>query len=100
MIHYTIRHYVTSEAGDTDAAGDAETTTVHGDDALCVWVDSDPATAPPDEIYEVSGDGWRWRADGDDWIEHPAPLSNHADSPDAITRLTPWETTITDGVTR
>jgi len=96
MIYYAIRHYVTTD--ETTDAMDART--VHGDDALCVWTTGDPTTDAPDITHEVPSEGWRWQSDKDGWQKHPKPLSEYASSADDITRLSPWETTITDGVTR
>ena len=90
MIHYAINHYVTS--GD-----DTMDSTVHGDDALCVWVDSDPTTDDPDHTHEQPSDGWGWQSDMDGWQKHPEPLSEYVSDPSEIERLDPWETSLTDG---
>jgi len=94
MIHYAIRHYVTTD----ETTDGMDTSTVHGDDALCVWTDGDPTSDPPDVTHEVPAEGWRWQSDTEDWQKHPAPLTEYASSPSEIVRVSPWETTITDGV--
>jgi len=92
MIHYAIHHYVTS------SDSEPMDSTLHGDDALCVWVESDPTTDAPDHTHDQPDDGWGWRTDMDGWQQHPGPLSQYTDDAAEIERLTPWETTLTDGV--
>jgi hypothetical protein len=93
MIYYAIDHYVTS--GDKPM-----NSTVHGDDGVVVWVESDPQTDAPDHTYEQPETGWAWRTDQSGWQKHPDVLTEHASDSDNIERLSPWETTLTDGVTR
>ena len=91
MIHYAINHYVTDGSDPMDS-------TVHGDDSLAVWVASDPATDPPDHTHEQPEEGWTWRTDTSGWQKHPDILSEYTSDPGEIERLSPWETSLTDGV--
>ena len=91
MIQYAINHYVTS--GD-----DPMDSTLHGDNALCVWTDADPETEDPDYTHDQPSDGWSWKSDMDGWQQHPEPLSEYLSDPSKIERLDPWETTLTEGV--
>ena len=92
MIQYAINHYVTS--GD-----DPMDSTVHGDDSLAVWVESDPQTDAPDHTHEQPDTGWVWRTDQSGWQKHPDVLTEYVSNPENIERLSPWDTTLTDGVT-
>ena len=93
MVQYAINHYVTSGSEPMES-------TVHGDDSLAVWVDGDPATASPDQTHEPPSDGWTWRTDTSGWQEHPSVLKEYVSDVAEIERLSPWDTTLTDGVTR
>lgn len=92
MTKYTIHHFVTGT--------DPEETTVHGDDALHIWTDSDPQTDPADVVLDAPSNGWTWESNMSGWKKHPDPLDDYATTPSDITRLSPWETTLTDGYTR
>ena len=92
MIHYAINHYVTTSGDDTMDS------TVHGDNALCVWDESDPTADAPDHRHDQPDDGWNWQTDMDGWKQHPDPLSQYADDTSEIERLPPWDTTLTEGV--
>ena len=89
MIQYAINHFVTTES--TDSLPES---TVHGDDSLHVWVDSDPTTDTADEVHEMPQDGWTWVSDMDGVSQHPTVLEQYDG---AVERRDPWETTLTDG---
>ena len=91
MIKYTINHYVTVGDGSMDSS-------VHGDNALCVWVNSDPTTDDPDHTHEQPSDGWSWTSNMSGWQQHPEPLSEYVSDASEIERLDPWDTSLTDGV--
>jgi hypothetical protein len=91
MIHYAINHYVTS-------SDDPINSTVHGDDSLAVWVDSDPQTDTPDHTHEQPSEGWTWRTNQSGWQKHPNILKEYVSDASKIERLSPWDTTLTDGV--
>jgi hypothetical protein len=93
MIQYAINHFVTTDDG-TDSI---DNSTVHGDDSLHVWVDSDPTTDPADEVHEMPSDGWTWKSDKSGFRKHPTVLEQHGGD---IERLDPWDTTLTDGYTQ
>jgi len=57
MIQYAINHFVTADES-TDSLAES---TVHGDDSLHVWLDSDPTTAPADDVHEMPAGGWTER---------------------------------------
>ena len=118
MIHYTINHYVTDETDTADGAID--TSTVHGDDSVAVWLVSDHMTDAPDITIAQPPEGFTWTVDKDGWTEHPpeidpekyldevrelttdAELETLIDDYQAgrIKRVSPWDTPLTDGVTR
>jgi len=93
MIQYAIQHFVTTD----DSTDSINNTTVHGDDSLHVWLTSDPATDPADEIHEMPPNGWSWQTDTSGWQQHPPVLDQYEGE---IARLTPWETTLTEGYTQ
>jgi len=39
-----------------------------------------------------------WRTDQSGWKEHPDVLTEYVSDPKNIERLSPWDTTLTDGV--
>jgi hypothetical protein len=116
MIHYTIDHYVT----ETDDGTDELNTTVHGDDAVKVWLTTDPTTDKPQLSIEQPPEGFTWITDPEGYIKHPPELDPEqyldriqslltdteleqakADSKERrITRVSPWETPLTDGETQ
>lgn len=93
MIFHAINHFVTG--GDEPMES-----TVHGDDSLAVWVDSGPETDKPDHTHGQPEDGWTWRTDTSGWQKHPDVLTEYASDASEIERLSPWETTLTDGVSK
>ena len=93
MVQYAINHYVTDGDGPMDS-------TVHGDDSLAVWVDSDPQTDPPDHTHEQPAGGWTWQTDQSGWQKHPDVLTEYVSDASKVERLSPWDTTLTDSATR
>jgi len=93
MIHYAIHHFVTN--GD-----EVMESTVHGDDSLVVWIDSNPKTDNPDHAHDQPEHGWTWRTDTSGWQKHPDVLTEYTSDASKIERLSPWQTTLTDGVTQ
>jgi len=91
-VTYTINHFVT-----TDDSTDPRTSTVHGDDELCIWTQSDPKTDAPDERLEAPQSGWSWVTNTSGWRKHPEPLSEYADNVNDVIRVEPWETVLTEG---
>jgi len=89
MILYAINHFVTTDES-TDTLADS---TVHGDDTLHVWLDSDPTTAPADDVHEMPADGWTWETDKSGFQKHPSVLDQYDGE---IERRDPWETTLTE----
>jgi hypothetical protein len=118
MIHYTINHFVTTD--ETAADGTMNTGTVHGDDAVAVWLVSDYATDAPDLTIEQPPEGFTWTVGMDGYTEHPPKLDpeDHLDAIQTFTtdaelaslkedylageimRVSPWETPLTDGYTQ
>jgi len=95
MIQYAINHFVT-----TDGSNQLANSTVHGDDSLAVWVDSDPETDNPDHTHGQPDEGWTWKTDTSGWEKHPDVLTEYASDTSEIERLSAWETTLTDGVSQ
>jgi len=93
MIYYTINHFVTTDES-TDSLAES---TVHGDDSLHVWIDSDPTTAPADDVHEMPSNGWTWETDKGGFQQHPSVLDQYDGE---IERRDPWETTLTEGVSQ
>jgi hypothetical protein len=90
MTYYAINHYVVQ--GDEPMQS-----TVYGDDSLAVWVSSDPKKDPPDHSHEQPAGGWTWVTDKDGFKQHPSVLDQYDGE---IERRTPWETTLTEGVSQ
>jgi hypothetical protein len=119
MIHYTINHFVTTDET-TATGGTMDTSTVHGDDAVAVWLVSDYATDAPDLTIEQPPEGFTWTVGMDGYTEHPPELDpeDHLDTIQTFTtdaelaslkedylageimRVSPWETPLTDGHTQ
>lgn len=119
MIHYTINHFVTTDET-TATEGAIETSTVHGDDGVAVWLVSDYATDAPDLMIDQPPEGFTWTIDMDGYTEHPPELNpeDHLNTIQTFTtdaerqtlkedylageimRVSPWDTPLTDGYTQ
>jgi len=89
MIQYAINHFVTADES-TDSLAES---TVHGDDSLHVWLDSDPTTAPADDVHEMPAGGWTWETDKRGFQQHPSVIEQYDGE---VERRDPWETTLTE----
>jgi hypothetical protein len=116
MIHYTINHYVT----ETDDGTDELNSTVHGDDAVELWLTTDYTTDRPQLSIEQPPEGFTWETDPSGYIKHPPELDpeQYLDTVESsltdaeleqakkdyqqknIKRVSPWDTPLTDGVSK
>jgi hypothetical protein len=114
MIHYTINHYVTNDGTDEF------NTTVHGDDSMKVWLTTDFTTDTSQLSIEQPPEGFRWETDPSGYTKHPSELdpTEYLDTIKSlltdvelqtvkndyeqrnITRVSPWDTPLTDDVSK
>jgi hypothetical protein len=71
MIHYTINHFVTTDETTATEGATMDTSTVHGDDAVAVWLVSDYATDAPDLTIEQPPEGFTWTVGMEGYIVSP-----------------------------
>ena len=113
MIYYTINHFVTTE----EESDGLDNSTVHGDGSVAVWLVSDHTTDDPDLTIDQPPAGFTWVTDKSGYTQHPPELDpeDHVDEiktfttddelqqikddylNENITRVSPWDTPLTDG---
>jgi hypothetical protein len=105
---------------ETDDGTDELNTTVHGDDSVKIWLTTDYTTDEPQLSIDQPPEGFTWETNPEGYTKHPPELdpAEYLDTikslltdaelqavkddyeQGAIKRVSPWDTPLTDGVTK